>query len=438
MMHDIKYFDFVPPDPGSNAEEVLWGNIRFQLFVGGRRRGKTMLGAMWIIKEVLTGKDRTGWWIAPYHRLTERGYDAVKRILRPVWQDLQCEDKRANKTIIIHHPGGVARIVFLSADNPDALIGEGVHAVVFDEPARIRPSQVNAVWWQSVRPCLSDTQGKALFITTPKCDEVGGGNLFEVIYRECEKGSLGYKMFHSPSWEGRWIAPEEIEKARQELPSLIFRQEYGAEYIRQRNICFQIDKIQRYRTLPPGLEIYFGCDLAISQKQTADYFVIAVVGLDKSEHKIYILEMLRDRLTFAEQQKMILEFADKHNPKKIFIESVAYQEALPQELRRNSWYNIVSVRPDKDKVTRALGLMGAIEAGRVYLPEEDSQNAFWVKSLIDELIDFPSGAHDDQVDALVYAISDLKRPSYRNEYKSNPKSIITGERKSIVARCKWA
>jgi len=382
---------------------VLKNKARFQLFLGGRRRGKTMLGGAWIIREVLKGGERTGWWVAPYYRLTERGRDAVLQILRPAWQKLQCEEKRASRTIIISHPNGTGRIVFLSADNPDALIGEGVHAVVFDEPARIKPQQVNAVWWQSVRPCLSDTNGRALFITTPKHDNQGGGNLFEVIYRECEKRNPDYVMYRSPSWEGKWVSQEEIERARRELPSLIFRQEYGAEYIKQQSICFRVDNLQKYKNLPAGLEVYFGCDLAISQKQTADYFVVAIIGIDRREHKVYIIEMYRDRLSFAEQQQAILRLADKYKPLKIFIESVAYQEALPQELRRNSWYNIVSVRPEKDKVTRALEFMGAVEAGRVYLPEENYSNAYWLKNLLDELIDFPCGLHDDQVDALVYA-----------------------------------
>jgi predicted phage terminase large subunit-like protein len=397
--------------------KVLWGNTRFQLFLGGRRRGKTMLGAMWIILEVLKGGDRTGWWVAPYYRLTERGRDAVMRILRPVWQDLQCEERKASRTIVLRHPRGTGRIVFLSADNPDTLIGEGVHAVVFDDPARIRPSQVSAVWWQSVRPCLSDTNGRALFITTPKHDEQGGGNLFEVIYRECEKGSPDYVMYHSPSWEGKWIAPEEIERARLELPSLVFRQEYGAEYIKQQSICFQIDKFQYYSSLPKGLEVYFGCDLAISKKQTADYFVVAVIGVDRREHKIYIIEMYRNRISFAQQQQVILTLADKYKPLKIFIESVAYQEVLSQELRRNSWYNVVSIYPERDKVTRALAFMGAVEAGRVYLPEENYQNAYWIKNLLDELIDFPCGLHDDQVDALVYAYKGAcqQLPDYTGE-----------------------
>jgi phage terminase large subunit-like protein len=44
------------------------------------------------------------------------------------------------------------------------------------------------------------------------------------------------------------------------------------------------------------------------------------------------------------------------------------------------------------------------EAGRVYYDAD----APWVETLFEELMAFPSGAHDDQVDALVHGINRLK------------------------------
>jgi phage terminase large subunit-like protein len=46
-----------------------------------------------------------------------------------------------------------------------------------------------------------------------------------------------------------------------------------------------------------------------------------------------------------------------------------------------------------------------IEAGRVYLPVE----APWLDELINELIVFPNGRHDDQSDALSQALQWLKQ-----------------------------
>jgi len=71
-------------------------------------------------------------------------------------------------------------------------------------------------------------------------------------------------------------------------------------------------------------------------------------------------------------------------------------------------FPVKSVQPTGDKVTRALALAGQAEAGNVYIlatgnPAQDA----WIEPFIDELCVFPSGAHDDQVDAAADAFNEL-------------------------------
>ena len=81
---------------------------------------------------------------------------------------------------------------------------------------------------------------------------------------------------------------------------------------------------------------------------------------------------------------------------------MAYQAVVVQELLRQTTLPIKGVTPDKDKVTRAQPLALRYEQGLV----SHEQLPSWFE---DELLAFPQGAHDDSVDALVYAYQAVMR-----------------------------
>lgn len=58
------------------------------------------------------------------------------------------------------------------------------------------------------------------------------------------------------------------------------------------------------------------------------------------------------------------------------------------------------LKADSDKVTRALPAAARMEAGTIFF----RQGALWITDLEDELLSFPTSAHDDQVDVLSYAV----------------------------------
>jgi len=71
-------------------------------------------------------------------------------------------------------------------------------------------------------------------------------------------------------------------------------------------------------------------------------------------------------------------------------------------------YAVVTAQPTGSKVTRATALATQAEAGNVYLlttgdPDKDG----WIEDFVDELCSFPSGTHDDQVDAAADAFNEL-------------------------------
>ena len=107
----------------------------------------------------------------------------------------------------INLPGG-GMVGVRSADNPDSLRGEGLDYVVLDECAFMSET----AWTEALRPALSDRQGGALFISTPK-----GRNWFWRLYQRGLEDGVEWMAFRFPTSANPHIPPPEIDAARDSL-----------------------------------------------------------------------------------------------------------------------------------------------------------------------------------------------------------------------------
>lgn len=138
-------------------------------------------------------------------------------------------------------------------------------------------------------------------------------------------------------------------------------------------------------------------DLAVSERQTADYTVALIVWVTP-DGELLIRDVIRERIPGPEQP----DFLAAHHVGAIKVEAIGYQSALLQALQRRG-LPVEPVYPDKDKVTRASAAGALYRSGRVY----HLRGAGWLHDFEAELLAFPAGQHDDQVDALAYAARDL-------------------------------
>jgi len=81
----------------------------------------------------------------------------------------------------------------------------------------------------------------------------------------------------------------------------------------------------------------------------------------------------------------------------VIVEDTSSGMGLIQLLKEQSRLNVVGRKPDADKETRMCRQQGRFEAGRILLPRE----APWLADFENELLAFPGGRYDDQVDALL-------------------------------------
>ena len=151
------------PHPGQ--AEVHNTDARFKILAAGRRWGKTRLG----VNECLDVASQGGraWWVSPSYKTSEVGWRPLRRLGGKIGAEVRKVDRMVNL------PGG-GSVQVRSADDPDSLRGEGLDFVVLDEIAFMKEE----AWTEALRPALSDRQGKALFISTPK-----GHNWFWRLYQ---------------------------------------------------------------------------------------------------------------------------------------------------------------------------------------------------------------------------------------------------------------
>jgi len=152
------------------------------------------------------------------------------------------------------------------------------------------------------------------------------------------------------------------------------------------------------------LNKYIMVDPAISEAEGADYTAMVVVGMDEFS-KIFVLDIVRERLTPLEIIDRLYLLDEEWKPKTIGLESVAFQKALQYFLaeegrKRNSHLPITELRvdPTKSKQKRIEGLQPYYARGDIYHPTTGLN----IEELERELMRFPRGKHDDIVDALAY------------------------------------
>ncbi len=197
-------------------KEVAQDPSRFKVVVAGRRWGKSFL-AMHEIAKAARHPGAKVYYVAPTYKM-------CKQIL---WDDLKQKLTSANWVKKINESELTIRLIngsiiyLASGDQPESLRGRSISHLIIDEAAMINQK----MWTEVCRPALSDQQGGALFITTPK----GKGSWVYELWQGAHAQD-NWRAFSFTTLSGGNVAPEEIEAARNELDEKSFRQEYEASF----------------------------------------------------------------------------------------------------------------------------------------------------------------------------------------------------------------
>lgn len=169
--------------------------------------------------------------------------------------------------------------------------------------------------------------------------------------------------------------------------------------------------------LEDGGEIIQSWDTAI---KTADgnSFSVCVTALVRNR-QIYLLDLWRGRLEFPDLRRKAIELARLHVARTLLIEDRASGQQLIQTLFAEEPDGVplpIRRSPVTDKLSRAEGVSSIVEAGQLFLPSE----AHWLGEFKSELLAFPSGRYDDQVDALTQLLEWVRGRMHRPPLLAGP------------------
>lgn len=152
-----------------------------------------------------------------------------------------------------------------------------------------------------------------------------------------------------------------------------------------------------------NLNYYITADLAISEKETADYSVFMIAGVDENK-MIHVKQILRERLDGKEIVDLMLKLQRVYEPIAMGVEEMQVSQAIgpflrEEMIRNNIFINLFPLKHNnKDKTMRSRSIQARMRAQSVKFDKE----ADWYQDFEDECMQFPRAKHDDQVDAFSY------------------------------------
>lgn len=202
---------------------------------------------------------------------------------------------------------------------------------------------------------------------------------------------------------------ESLKELREELSEQGIPEVYSCEML-----CNPVDDSIRYfrKTdfLPmtqedkkKNLTYYITADLAISERDRADYTAIVVGGMDHNG-QLHIVHVIRDRIAGDQIVETLLALQKTYDPQAVGIEDTQISKAIGPYLNRammesGIYMNIVLLKPHRqDKIQRARSIQARMRAGQVKFDKD----ADWWETFFEECLSFPRAKHDDVVDALSY------------------------------------
>ena len=291
------------PHPGQSFLHA--SNTRFKVVVSGRRWGKSLLAAK--EAEVMILKPQTRGWIV------SKTYDLGEKVFREIYNNLVRRFKLETVRKSYSSKSGSMYLEFpwesvvevKSAEHPDSLMGEGLDWLVFDECASCKSS----IWEQYLRPTLSDKNGWALFITTPR----GYNWIYDLWKRGNDPDYPEWESFRFPSWNNPYLSKDDIEEARRTLSKATFEQEYGA--------TFTFSSGQVYKEFDPSIHVIADDKLRIlSSAESGEWrrfrsidfgyenpFVCLYIAVDPEDRVIIYDEYYQRHRTMEQHASFLLE-----------------------------------------------------------------------------------------------------------------------------------
>ncbi|MEO0938802.1 MAG: phage terminase large subunit [Pseudomonadota bacterium] len=197
-----------------------------------------------------------------------------------------------------------------------------------------------------------------------------------------------------------------LERIKADMGESAFRTQYQQDPASAGSAMLNAEKLTLLsrKDLPDAwLHIVQTWDTAIKDGPNCDYSVGMAFGWDDT--RWVLLDVVRRRMNFADLKVAARRFCTKWSAARVLVEDSANGSALVLDLRKEKLpFKTLSVKGSKEE--RFAIAAEYLETGKIALLED----APYFQDLRRELLSFPTGRHDVQVDALSLFVRRLRLP----------------------------
>lgn len=310
-----------------------------------------------------------------------------------------------------------------------AVTGKGADILIIDDPhseqeaalAQVNPEIYDKVYeWYTSGPRQRLQPGGSIVVVMTRWSlrDLTG----QVIKSSASRGGDEWEVIEFPAilpsgnplWPEFWSF-DELEKLRTELPNSKWMAQYQQQPTSDSSAIVKREwwKIWPNDRPPECDYILQTWDTAFEKNTRADYSACTTWGIfyndeDNGLPNIILLNSFKARMEWIELKRTAFEHYKEWEPDSILIEKKASGAPLIYEFRAMG-IPALEFSPGKgqDKISRLNAVSDLIASGKVWVPDTR-----WAEELVDEIASFPSGEHDDLVDATTLALARFRQGGF--------------------------
>lgn len=309
--------------------------------------------------------------------------------------------------------------VYVAAGVGAAITGRGAHVLLIDDPFKGREEADSEAtretvwdWYRAVAYTRLMPGGAIVLIVTRWHDDdlagrlcvdmERGGDRWEIINlpARAEAGDALGREPGEPLWP-EWYDDAALTRIQHTIGSRDWAALYQQRPNPETGSYFEEGWLRYYDERPKltTLRTYGASDYAVTE-DGGDYTVHGVIGVDP-EDRIFVLDWWREQTKSDVWVETVIDLMKRWKPLAWGEEGGQIEKGVgPFLAKRMRERKVNCLRrqyaSSRDKPTRARSIQARTSMGMLYLPRK----APWTEELVAELLRFPVGKHDDQVDVL--------------------------------------
>ncbi len=314
---------------------------------------------------------------------------------------------------------------FIATGIGGSITGKGCHFMAIDDPHKNQEEANSEIlrskfwrYWNSTLLTRVRSGGSILVILTRWHEDdfagrllnQGGWDLLRIpLYADTKDDPLERSIGQSLAiGEDPIFSEDDYKRKKSELDEVTFLSLYqqsptapGGNLFKQEDFQTFVKQGDKY-LLSSGelmeaekvpLKIFV--DSAYKDAQDSDYFVALVAGI--TANKILVIDVVRKKVEGAYVSEEVRKVYNRYPVSSIYIEDKGSGTSSIQILK-GAGLPVMELKAKGSKITRSETIRIRYKNKQVFHLDAD-----WRRDFESELVQFPRGAHDDQVDAISYA-----------------------------------